>query len=251
MGAALVQGLLRTHREASDVVIVETSEARRGELATMFPKVHITAALSNCSEAIIAVKPADAPNACKSAVAAGALRVVSIAAGVRLTTLQAACGDSVRVLRAMPNTPALVGLAATAISASSSCTAEDRTWAKALLGSVGIVIEVDEPMLDAFTGLVGSGPAYLFYVAEALQTAAHDHGFDESTSAAIVAQLFVGTAALLQREPGHARELRERVTSPKGTTAAGVELLDERQVRAAVIAAVLAATQRSKELGDA
>jgi pyrroline-5-carboxylate reductase len=111
------------------------------------------------------------------------------------------------------------------------------------------VIEVDEAMLDAFTGLVGSGPAYVFYVAEALQAAGVAAGFDHQTSATLVAQLFTGAASLLQREPLHARELRERVTSPQGTTAAGISKLNEQRIADAIVAAVQAATQRSKELG--
>ena len=106
-------------------------------------------------------------------------------------------------------------------------------------------------MLDAFTGLIGSGPAYVFYVAESLQAAAVAEGFDEATSAKLVAQLLVGAAALLEREPQHARELRQRVTSPNGTTAAGVAALSDHKTHDAFVAAVRAATQRSKELGDA
>lgn len=249
MGSALVHGLLRGGHSASSLTVVEVSAATRDELARVFPNVGITGSLSSCDEAIIAVKPQDVASACAIAVAAGAQRVVSIAAGVSLDSLHKACGDGVRVIRAMPNTPALVGLAATAMTASSMCTSQDRAWARALLETVGIVIEVDEAMLDAFTGLVGSGPAYVFYVAEALQAAGVAAGFDHQTSATLVAQLFTGAASLLQREPLHARELRERVTSPQGTTAAGISKLNEQRVADAIVAAVQAATQRSKELG--
>lgn len=249
MGTALVQGLLRAGHRAGDLAIVEARIELCAELRELFPQVHIATAMPECTEAIIAVKPHDVAAACAVAVAAGARRVVSIAAGVTLSSLEYSCGGGVAVVRAMPNTPAVVGLAATAMAASATCTSDDRTWARELLASVGIVIEVEESMLDAFTGLIGSGPAYVFYIAEALQAAAVAQGFDEATSAALIAQLMTGAAALLQREPEHARELRERVTSPKGTTAVGIAALDQRDVRDAFVAAVHAATQRSKELG--
>ena len=118
-----------------------------------------------------------------------------------------------------------------------------------MLESIGIVVQVDEAMMDAFTGLIGSGPAYLFFVAEALVEAAREAGFDADTSAELVAQLFVGSSALLAREPSAARDLRARVTSPNGTTAAGVAVLDRERVRDAIVAAVLAARKRSHELG--
>lgn len=251
MGAALVQGLLAAEREPSSIVVCETSAARREVLRGMFPRVEVRDSLPKCTEAIIAVKPPDVPAACQAASAAGAVRMVSIAAGVRLSALQQACGSGMRVVRAMPNTPALVGLAATAMSAGSGCDDDDRAWARELLSCVGMVVEVEEPMLDAFTGLVGSGPAYAFYLAEALRDAAIAEGFDAETSAALVARVMLGAAALLDREPQNARGLRERVTSPNGTTAAGIARLDEEGVHEAFMSAVRAATRRSKELGDA
>jgi pyrroline-5-carboxylate reductase len=251
MGCAVVQGLLRAGHAASDLVIVETSAERRAEITKLFAGIHIAADTPRCDDAIIAVKPADVATACARVVAAGAQRVISIAAGVRIAAIQSACGAHVRVIRAMPNTPAVVGLSATAMAVSHTCDDADRAWARTLLQSIGIVVEIDESMLDAFTGLIGSGPAYVFYVAESLQAAAVAEGFEEVTSAKLVAQLLVGAAALLEREPQHARELRQRVTSPNGTTAAGVAALNDRKTHDAFIAAVRAATQRSKELGDA
>ena len=251
MGCAVVQGLLRAGHAASDLVIVETSAERRVELTKLFAGIRIVADAPRCDEAMIAVKPADVPTACERVVAAGAQRVISIAAGVRIAAIQSACGAHVRVIRAMPNTPAVVGLSATAMAVADTCDDADRAWARTLLQSIGIVVEIDESMLDAFTGLIGSGPAYVFYVAESLQAAAVAEGFDEATSAKLVAQLLVGAAALLEREPQDARELRQRVTSPNGTTAAGIAALNDRNVPDAFVAAVRAATQRSKQLGDA
>jgi len=251
MGAALAEGLLRAGHEAKALVICETSERRREDLAKSFPDVAIVQHAETCSEAIIAVKPSDVAGACKSAAAAGAQRIVSIAAGVRISALRSACGDAVRIVRAMPNTPATVGLSATAVSLSENCSDGDRVWAIDMLSSVGSVVEIPEEMMDSFTGLVGSGPAYVFYIAEALREAAMAEGFDQRTSSELIAKMLTGSAALLAREPEKAAELRARVSSPNGTTAAGVAALDERQVREAFVAAVQAASRRSRELGDA
>lgn len=251
MGAALVQGLLRAGHSHDSLAVCEMNAARREVLAAMFPRVPIAETAPPCGDAIIAVKPADAPGACRTVVSAGARRVVSIAAGVRVSALQQACGEGVRVARAMPNTAATVGLSATAVAFADGCSTTDREWAIALLSSIGMVVEMPEPMLDAFTGLAGSGPAYVFYLAEALQQAAIVEGFDAKVAADIVARVLVGAAALLEREPGMARELRDRVTSPKGTTAAGLSVFEQRDVRQAIIDAMHAATRRSKELGDA
>ena len=251
MGAALAAGLLRSGFDPSRLSICEVDEARRAALETQFPGVQVSSRIESCDEAIVAVKPGEVDAACRSAVKAGAERVLSIAAGVRLRQLSEACGPAVRVVRAMPNTPAIVGEACTAFTAAANCASADREWARELLSAVGSVIEVDEPMLDAFTGLFGSGPAYVFYVAEALKDAAIEAGFDSVAAAELVSRLFVGSAALLEAEPANAAELRRRVTSPNGTTAAGIASLDEQHVRDAFINAVRAATKRSKELGDA
>lgn len=249
MGAALVQGLLANGRSAKELAVSEVNPQRRSELEAKFPGVLVVEQVPRCSEAIIAVKPNEVASACRAAVSAGATRVISIAAGVRLASLQAACGVDVRVVRAMPNTPATLGLAATAFTVGESGGAAERDWARNLLSSIGIVIEVEEPQLDAFTGFVGSGPAYVFYVAEALREAAIRQGFDAATSATLVARVLVGAAAMLERQPDAANELRRNVTSPNGTTAAGINELDAGRVADAFVAAVQAATNRSRELG--
>ena len=250
MGAALAQGLLDSGGVApADLAIVEVSAERRAVLADMFPGCTIEADLVPCRAAVIAVKPPDAAAAAVAAVRAGAERLLSIAAGVTLATLESAIASpDVAVVRSMPNTPALVGQGASAIAGGAGATPTDRDWARQILGAVGLVVEVPETDLDAITGVTGSGPAYLFLVAEALIEAAVDVGLDRDQAADLVRQLFVGSAALLSRgdEP---RVLRERVTSPQGTTAAGLAVLLEAGVPEAFRAAVRAATERSRELG--
>lgn len=250
MGAALVGGLVSSGVVApSGIVIVEVSAERRARLGESFPGIRITEAIPSCSEALIAVKPPDVAAACRAAVAAGARRVLSIAAGITIARLEEACGAGVAVVRAMPNTPALVGEGASAIAGGTSASENDVAWAERVLGSVGLVVRVNEDRLDAVTGLIGSGPAYLFLVAESLMAAGRAEGLADDVVDAMVRQLFVGAARLLA-EGDDPADLRVRVTSPGGTTAAGLGILDARGVRDAFVAAVAAATARSRELGS-
>jgi pyrroline-5-carboxylate reductase len=175
--------------------------------------------------------------------------VLSIAAGVTIKTLEAACGSGIAVIRSMPNTPALVGEGASAIAGGAHANEVDIAWAEAVLGSVGLVVRVPESQLDVVTGLAGSGPAYLFLVAEALMDAGVASGLPRATAEILVRQLFVGSAKLLAEGQAPA-DLRASVTSPGGTTAAGVAVLETEAVRAAFIQAVTAATDRSRELGN-
>jgi pyrroline-5-carboxylate reductase len=250
MGAALLGGLLDSGAfDATVLAVVEVADARREQLASQFPGVRVVAEVPRCSGAVIAVKPADTPAAAAAAVeTGGAARVLSIAAGVRLATIEAATGPGVAVVRAMPNTPALVRLGACAISAGAEADRDDVAWARSILEAVGTVDEVDEELLDAFTGVAGSGPAYVFLVAEALIAAAVAEGLEPDMAARVVRQLLLGSATLLDRE-GDPTRLREMVTSPNGTTAAGLAALADHDLRGAVGAAVRAATQRSRELG--
>lgn len=249
MGAALVGGLLHAGWSAGDLAVVEVLAARADQLRELFPGVTVTDEIPACEAALIAVKPYDVAGACAAAAAAGATRLLSIAAGISIAALQAAAGPEVAVVRAMPNTPALVGKGAAAICAGTTADESDLDWADGILGSVGIVVRVPESQLDAVTGLAGSGPAYLFLVAEALIDAGVLAGLARAHSEALVTQLFVGSAALLAQR-GEPAQLRAMVTSPGGTTAAGVRQLEEHAVRSAFLEAVMAATRRSSELGQ-
>lgn len=249
MGAALVGGLLAAGTLApGEVAVVEVLAARRDELAEAFPGVQVTDEVPQCDAAVIAVKPHDVPAATAQAVAAGARRVLSIAAGVAIAALEAAAGPGVAVIRSMPNTPALVGEGASALAGGTTADEADLAWAEEILGAVGTVVRVPEHQLDAVTGLAGSGPAYLFLVAEALVEAGVLAGLSRPVASALVEQLFVGSSALLAQR-GDPAALRAMVTSPGGTTAAGLRALETAGVRAAMLEAVMAATARSRELG--
>lgn len=249
MGAALLSGLLDSGIvPAERVAVVEPFDARRRELAERFAGVEVTERIPACSSAVLAVKPPDVPQVAAEAVAAGARRLLSVAAGVTTTTIREAAGADVAVLRTMPNTPALVGEGVAGLAGAPHTSDADLDWAESVLSGVGLVVRVDESQLDAVTGLTGSGPAYVFLIAEALMDAGVLAGLPRATVEQMVAQLLVGSAALLA-ERGDPAGLRAMVTSPGGTTAAGVRVLEDRAVRAAMIGAVQAATERSSELG--
>jgi pyrroline-5-carboxylate reductase len=177
--------------------------------------------------------------------------VLSIAAGVTIARLEAALGPDVPVVRAMPNTPALVGAGAAAIAPGTTADDDDLAWAESILSAVGIVVRVPEKLLDAVTGLSGSGPAYVFLVAEALIDAGVLAGLPRDVSAALAGQTLLGAARLLTETDDGPEALRAAVTSPGGTTAAGIRALEGACVRAAFMDAVVAATERSRELGRA
>ncbi len=232
-----------------DVVVVEPIDERRAALVAAHPGLVVAVEPpSGADGAVIAVKPTDVADAAAAVAAAAPRRVVSIAAGVTLAQLEGWLAP-IPVVRAMPNTPALVGAGAAAIAAGSTAGPADLAWAEEVLGSVGFVVRVTEKMMDAVTGLSGSGPAYVFLVAEALVDAGVHVGLDRATSAALTRQTLLGAARLLDESGDLPEALRAAVTSPGGTTAAGLRVLEQRAVRAAFLDAVAAATDRSRELG--
>lgn len=250
MGEALVGGLLRAGTvQAGELRVVEPVEARRKELAGALPGVEIADQPSEAAGTVIAVKPGDVVVACRAVATAGSGRVLSIAAGVTIAALEAALTPGTAVVRAMPNTPALVGVGAAAIAPGTSAAEDDLAWAESLLGAVGTVVRVKEPLLDAVTGLSGSGPAYVFLVAEALIDAGVLAGLPRDVSTALSIQTLLGAATLLAQGEDGPEALRAAVTSPGGTTAAGLRILEQRGMRAAFLDAVAAATERSRQLG--
>ena len=253
MGEALLGGLLDASWAAPrEIAVVEPAAARRDELTPAYPGVRIQGEPTAADAAVLAVKPGDVEAACAQLGELGAgcpRRVLSIAAGVRIARLGDALPTGTVVLRAMPNTPALVRAGAATLAGGPTATDDDLAWAESVLGAVGTVVRVPEPALDAVTGLSGSGPAYVFLLAEALIDAGVLVGLTRDTSRALAVQTLLGSARLLA-ESGDAPEvLRAAVTSPGGTTAAGLRALEHHGVRAAVLDAVEAATARARALG--
>lgn len=263
MGGALLGGLLRSGwAEPADIAVVEPSAEQRDELTSSFPGLHVVAApegglLDDAAAAgtngrpagaVLAVKPDVAEAACRALGVTGVTRVLSIVAGVPSARLEAALGGQPVVVRAMPNTPALVGAGVTAISGGSFATSGDLSWAEDVLAAVGTVVRLPERLLDAVTGLSGSGPAYFFLVAEALMEAGVQMGLTRDVSRTLVVETMRGSAALLAETGQDPEALRAMVTSPAGTTAAGIRTLESRAVRSAFMEAVASATERSRNL---
>lgn len=181
----------------------------------------------------------------------GAL-VVSIMAGVTSRRIADALGPRARVVRAMPNTPAQIGQGATAFALGPSASEGDAVTANTMLAALGpLVIRIDESLMDAFTAVAGSGPAYLFHLAESMTAGAIAAGFDAAAADAIVRQTLAGAAGLLATDKASPAELRARVTSKGGTTEAAMNVLADAKVREAVVAAIVAARDRGRELGKA
>jgi pyrroline-5-carboxylate reductase len=254
MGSALLGGLLDRAWDPDAISIAEVDAERRRELEQRFPKVRVVPspawAVADAEVVIVAVKPGDVAaslQAAESSLPSETL-VLSIAAGVTISTLEALVPGR-PVVRAMPNTPALVGLGASAIAPGRHAGDNHLDLASRLLGAVGIVVTVAESALDAVTGLSGSGPAYVFLVAEAMIEAGVLVGLTRDIAQKLVVQTLLGSATLLAQSDEGPEALRAAVTSPGGTTAAGLRELESARFRAAILDAVSAATRRSRELG--
>jgi pyrroline-5-carboxylate reductase len=248
MGEALLAGLLSAGwAEAGELRVVEKLDARADELRQRFPGMDVAAEPAEAESHLVAVKPGDVEAACQAI--GSPSRVLSIAAGVTIARLEAALPAGTAVVRAMPNTPALVGAGAAAIAAGQAATDDDLAWAEEVLGAVGSVVRVAEPLLDAVTGLSGSGPAYVFLVIEAMIEGGVLAGLPRPVSTELAIQTVTGAAKLISETGDSPADLRAAVTSPGGTTAAGLRALEKNGVRSAFLDAVMAATDRSKELG--
>jgi pyrroline-5-carboxylate reductase len=249
MGEALLGGLLAAGRAAAELVVVEISRSRREELTAAYRDVAVVEAPVGAAGAVLVVKPGDVAEAARAVAEAGTQRILSVAAGVKTRAIEEAAGRPLRVVRAMPNTPALVRAGAAAISPGSSADADDMAWAEEILGAVGVVVRVPETALDAVTGLSGSGPAYVFLVAEAMADAGVLAGLPRDVAETLAFQTLLGSARLLVDDSDSPAALRAAVTSPGGTTAAGLRELERHGVRAAFLDAVMAAAERSRDLG--
>jgi len=251
MGTALVGGLVAAGWDPATVTVVEADPDRRGTLGRSVPGVVVAASPPPGEGAVLAVKPVDAEAAARGLAATGAPRVLSIMAGVPLERLEAWLGPAPAVLRAMPNTPALVGAGVAGLSGGGRATEADFAWAEEILGAVGEVVRLGEREMDAVTGLSGSGPAYVFLVAEALVDAGIRCGLAPEVSRSLTVATVAGAGRLMAVTGEDPAILRAQVTSPGGTTEAGVARLEAGRLREALDEAVAAATERSRELSRA
>lgn len=252
IGEALLAGLLR-RLAPTDVLVCESHPARAAELATRYG-VRTTTADALAQQArtlLLAVKPQDIETLLRSitTVVRADHLVISVAAGVTTARLEGALPNGVPVVRAMPNTPALVDEAMTAICAGRHAGPTHLDVADAVLSAVGRVVRVPESQLDAVTALSGSGPAYFFFLVEAMIDAGILLGLPRALAAQLIVQTLYGSAVMLRESGEHPVQLREAVTSPGGTTIAAIRALEDHGVRAAFLAAIEAAYLRSRELG--
>jgi pyrroline-5-carboxylate reductase len=254
MGEALIGGLLDAGWESEMLAVAEVDADRRRLLETTFAGVHVVPspawAVAEANVVVVAVKHHDVASALESAAPALAedAMILSIAAGVTLETLETALPHHA-VVRAMPNTPALIRAGVSAIAGGTLATDADLDLAERVLGAVGVVVRLPEKHLDAVTGLSGSGPAYVFLLAEAMIEAGVLVGLPRDQARILVDQTLLGASRLLAVGDDHPEQLRAAVTSPGGTTAAGLAQLEAGGFRFAVMEAVRAATERSRELG--
>lgn len=252
IGEALLSGLLRSHLDADRVVVVERYPERAAYLTATHGVRTVTVAEAAAARTILlAVKPQDIEAVLAELRPHLALHnvVVSVAAGITTAQLERGLPEGIAVVRCMPNTPALVDQAITAISAGTHATDEHLAVAETLLASVGKVVRVPESQLDAVTALSGSGPAYFFFLVEAMIDAGILLGLPRDLSAQLIVQTAIGSAIMLRDSGEHPVQLREAVTSPGGTTIAAIRELEKHGVRAALLAAIEAACLRSRELG--
>jgi pyrroline-5-carboxylate reductase len=254
MGETLLSGLIRSGRAPDDLVITERRPERAAELSEKYRVRALpnTQAADLADTLVLVVKPQDMSTLLEELrdhVAPGNL-VVSLAAGITTEFLESRLPEGSSVVRVMPNTPALVDQGMAAVSPGRHCDEAHLAEAADLLRSCGKVVEIAEKHQDAVTAISGSGPAYIFYVVEAMIEAGVVLGLPRATSTELVVQTLYGAATMIKETKQHPTVLREQVTSPGGTTAAALRQLDDHKVRAAFITAMEAAAERSHQLAS-
>lgn len=253
MGTALLKGIVARGLCPPDAITVsDPSQEALAAVMSGVPGLHVAAkndeAARGADAVLLCVKPAGIVPLIASLRDQPPLLFISIAAGITLARMEAAAGHH-RVIRVMPNTPSLIGQGAAAYSAGTNATEADCALTEQLLGAVGTVTRVPEKLLDAVTGLSGSGPAYVYTIIEALADGGVLEGLAKDQALQLAAQTVAGTAGMVLQTGLHPAILRDQVTSPGGTTIAGLAALESKGLRSALIEAVRAATRRAHELG--
>ncbi|WP_340539717.1 pyrroline-5-carboxylate reductase [Nocardioides sp. GXZ039] len=254
MGETLLSGLVRAGRRVDQLLVGEKRPERARELEERYGVAVVSNldAAARAETVALVVKPQDMGDVLEEI--APSLRpgqlLVSLAAGITTAFIEARVPDGVAVVRVMPNTPALVDEGMAALSRGSHCSEEQLVEAESLLASVGRVVRIPERQQDAVTAISGSGPAYIFFVVESMIEAGVHLGLPRSTASELVIQTLVGSAKMLRETGTHPAVLREQVTSPGGTTASALRELEIHKVRAAFLAAMEAARNRSRQLAE-
>jgi pyrroline-5-carboxylate reductase len=253
MGEAILSRLITQNIYPADAVLVSEPQPQRRDFLQQKYQIKVTTNNFEVAAAspvlLLAIKPQILDSVVKQLTVASQALVISILAGVSLSRLEAAFPERA-IVRAMPNTPATVGAGITAIAAGKNVETEHLSVAKSIFTAVGEVVEVPEYMMDAVTGLSGSGPAFVAIAIEALADGGVAAGLPRPIASQLALSTVLGTAKLLQESQLHPAQLKDRVTSPGGTTIAGVARLENSGFRSAIIEAVKAAYRRSQELGS-
>jgi pyrroline-5-carboxylate reductase len=256
MAEALIKGLLRAGTARPDTLIATGRRTERLEELQRTYGVRTTldnlAAVREADVVVLAVKPQvlDKVLVQVAPVVDARKLIISVAAGVPIAAMERRLGAGARIIRTMPNTPSLVGAGACALSRGEHASEDDLHIATRIFQSVGLTTVVDESLLDAVTGLSGSGPAYVFLIIEALSDAGVKVGLPRYTALKLAAQTVLGSARLLVETAGHPGQLKDQVTSPGGTAIAGLHTLEAGGLRTTLMDAVEAATRRARELGE-
>ena len=252
MGSALLAGLVAGGwAEPDEIAVAERVAAARDALRARFPGVVVAEEPVAADGVLLAVKPYDTEAVCRRLAGLGFQHALSIAAGITSASLDEWLGGEVAVVRAMPNTPAQLGAGVSIIAGGPRTTEADLVWAEGILAAVGTVVRLPEALLDAATGVSGCGPAYLYYLAEALIAAGTAAGLDSGTARLLVDQTLYGAARMILESGRPADVLRAEVASPGGATQAAIDVLEAAGVRRTVADAVAAAVVRAGELGGA
>jgi len=250
MGSALLSGLVAADwAPLAELAVSETDPDQRARLAEAHPGLTVVDGPVEAPDVLLAVKPDVAEAVLRTLGATGPRRVLSIVAGISSDRLEAALPAGSVIVRAMPNTPSLVGAGVAGLSGGINATRADLDWAEGILSAVGTVVRVPERQLDAVTGISGSGPAYVFLMAEAMIEAGVTAGLSRDVSRTLVVGTLLGASRMMDETGQEPAELRAAVTSPGGTTAAAVRTLEFKAVRSAFIEAVAAAVERSRQIG--
>jgi len=253
MAEALISGILSSSGEKIGIVDIDTARCQfmREKYAV---EVFATAenAANNCDNILLAIKPQQAREVLQKLKASISTQhlLLSIMAGISTSKINELLGEKGRLIRIMPNTPALVKTGFAAICAGPRAQQNDINYATSLMNSVGEVIQLEEAFMDAVTAISGSGPGYLFYFMEAMQETATTLGFTADQARKMIIRTFAGATALAEKTDGSFASLRQKVTSPGGTTEAALQIFDQRELKQVIQEALLAAHNRAKELSE-
>jgi pyrroline-5-carboxylate reductase len=258
MAEAMMSGMVENKLLAPENIWV-TNKANKQKLAELHEQYGVSTTydlnklFAGADAVVLAMKPKDAVSAIKEIqnYLNDQMLVVSVLAGISLNTIEELSEKKLPIARAMPNTSAAVGKSATGIAVNDSVTTEQMEEIKRLFETIGLAVFVDEDQIDAVTGVSGSGPAYIYYLVEAMEKGALEVGLDQYTAKELIVQTLLGAAEMLKISPKPAQQLRKEVTSPGGTTEAGIKVLEENKVNEAMIGCIKAAADKSQKMGAA